>query len=57
MFSKIPVSVGTIKDPQKNTSHMQRNVVFTVFRKGIGKAITVATALIITQRPKDYLDL
>jgi len=57
MLRRIPDSVGTTKEPQKNTSQMLRKVAFTVCKKGIGNAIRVAIALMITHRPNDFRDL
>lgn len=53
----MPVSVGTIAEPKKKTNHMHVNVIFTLFKNGIGSDVNDASKPIIAQRPKDFFDV
>lgn len=57
MFSKMPVSVGTIAEPKKKTNQMQVKVKLTDVKNGIGNENSAAKDPIITQRPKDSFEL
>jgi len=57
MFKRIPVSVGKIKEPQKNTHQMQKNANGHELMNGTGIAVIAARVPTTAQRPKDLRDL